>query len=208
MPYIGLLIAILIIIFQGTIRKYTADYVGDWLISSLKDSTEGNYTLDYDFVRFDIFTKELRIQNFNLTLDTAVVDKEAYLQKYSNLIDLSTPLVVLKLESLWDLLVNEKLLIAYIGMQEPNIKLIRSEHFTQEENEENQQEATEKIRSYLEELEIDSFRILNGAIEVDLQNELQQDLLDFKIRNFSTLLRGFKLDEISPEKPFQGLYAE
>jgi hypothetical protein len=208
MPYIGLLIAILIIIFQGTIRKYTADYVGNWLISSLKDSTEGNYTLDYDFVRFDIFTKELRIKNFNLTLDTAVVDKEAYLLKYSNLIDLSTPLVVLKLESLWDLMVNEKLLIAYIGMQEPNIKLVRSEHFTQEENQENQQETTEKIRSYLEELEIDSFRILNGAIEVDLQNELQQDLLDFKIRNFTTLLRGFKLDEISPDKPFQGLYAE
>lgn len=208
MPYIGLLIAILIIIFQGTIRKYTADYVGNWLVNSLKDSTKGNYTIDYDFVRFDVFTKELRIQNFNLALDTTVIDQETYLQQYTNLVDLSTPLVVLKLESLWDLIVNEKMLIVYIGMQEPNIKLVRSENLTQEENQENQQVATEKIRVYLEEIEIDSFRILNGALQVDLQNELQQDLVDFRIRNFSTLLRGFKLDEISPDKLFQGIYAE
>ena len=150
MPYIGLLIAFLIIIFQGTIRKFTADYVGDWLISSLKDSTKGNYILDYDFVRFDIFTKELRIQNLNFKLDTTVINQESYLEQYTNLVDLSTPVVVLKLESWWDLLVNDKLLIAYIGMQEPRIKLIRSKNLSQEENEENQQEATEKIRFYLE----------------------------------------------------------
>ena len=105
MPYIGLLLALLIILFQGTIRKYTADYVGNWLISNLKDSTKGNYSIDYDFVRFDIFTKELRIKNFNLALDTAVTDQETYLQQYTNLVDISTPLVVLKLESLWQIIV-------------------------------------------------------------------------------------------------------
>ena len=208
MPYIGLLIALLIILFQGTIRKYTADYVGNWLISNLKDSTKGNYRIDYDFVRFDVFTKELRIKNFNLKLDTAVTDQETYLQQYTNLVDISTPLIVLKLESLWEIIVNDKILIAFIGMQEPNIKLIRSKNLTEEENQENRQETTEKIRLYLEELEIDSFRVLNGALQVDLQNELQEDLVDLRIRNFSTLLRGFKLDEISPEKLFQGIFVE
>jgi hypothetical protein len=207
MPYIGLMLAVLIIIFQGTIRKYTANLVGDWLVSNLRESTEGNYTLNYDFVRFDIFTKELRIQNFTLELDSTV-DREEYLDQYSNLVDISTPLVVLKLESLWDLILNDRLLIVYIGLQEPKVKLIRSESLTAEEDLENQQATAEKIRSYLEEIEIDSFRVLNGAIEVDLQNAQRQDLFDFKIRNFTTLLRGFKLDQIDPNKLFQGIYVE
>jgi hypothetical protein len=208
MPYIGLLIAFLIILFQGTIRKITADYVGEWLVSSLRDSTEGNYTLDYDFVRIDIFTKELRIQNLNLALDTTVINQTDYLHKYNNLIDLSTPLVMLKLASIWDLLVNDKLRIEFIGMQEPRVKLTHSQDLSEEEKLENQQVTTEKIKSYLRELEIDSFRILNGAIQVDLQNQQKQDLVGFRIRNFTTMMRGFKLDESRPNTLYQGIYAE
>jgi hypothetical protein len=208
MPYVGLLIAFIIILFQGTIRKITADYVGDWLVSSLRDSTEGNYTLDYDFVRIDVFTKELRIQNLNLALDTTVINQTDYLHQYNNLIDLSTPLVVLKLESIWDLLVNDKLRIAFIGMQEPRVKLTHSQDLTEEEKLENQQETTAKIKSYLRELEIDSFRILNGAIQVDLQNQQNEEIVGLRIRNFTTMMRGFKLDENRPKNLFQGIYVE
>ena len=208
LPYIGLVIAIIIIIFQSSIRLYTANLVGDWLVSNIREATQGNYRLDYDFVRFDIFTQELRIQNLNLQLDTSVIDKKTYLRQYSNLVSLSTPIVVLKLASLWDLLFNEKLRIAYIGIQEPDITLIRSQHLTDAEIEKNKKATSDSVRSFLRELEIDSFRVLNGSISVDFQDEHQQNVLDFKIRNYTTLLKGFHVDKIDPSKLFQGIYAE
>jgi len=208
LPYVGIIIAVIIIIFQGTIRRYTANLVGDWLISNLKESTEGKYTLEYDFVRFDIFTKELRIQNLNLTLDTTIINKDVYLEENSNLVDLSTPVVILKLRSLWDLILNDKLLIAYVGMQEPRVKLIRSESLSEEEVEVKQEVATEKVRTYLREMAIDSFRIIDGALQVGLQNAQKQELIDFSVRNFSILLKGFKLDEKNPRKLFRGIYAK
>jgi hypothetical protein len=208
MPYIGLILGLLIIIFQGTLRQYTANVVGGWLINSLKSSTEGNYTLSYDFVRFDIFTKELRIQNLELHLDTTVIQEEEYLENYSNLVDVSTPLAVLKLESLWDLIVNDKLRVAFIGLKEPNFDLIRSESLSEEENEENKQQTTEKIRAYLNEIEVDSIRILNGSLSANLQNASREDVVGFKVGNFSTLLRGFELSEISSKRFFQGIYVD
>ena len=208
MPYIGLILGVLIIIFQGTLRQYTANVVGGWLISSLKSSTEGNYTLKYDFVRFDIFTKELRIQNLELHLDTTVIQEEEYLERYSNLVDVSTPLAVLKLESLWDLIINDKLRVAFIGLKEPNFDLIRSESLSEEENEENKQQTTEKIRAYLNEIEVDSIRVLNGSLSVNLQNASREDVVGFKVGNFSSLLRGFELSEISNKRLFQGIYVD
>jgi len=208
LPYIGLIIAIVMIIFQSSIRLYTANLVGNWLVSNIREATQGNYRLDYDFVRFDIFTQELRIQNLNLELDTSVINKKTYLEQYSNLVNLSTPIVVIKLASLWDLLFNEKLRIAYIGIQEPNVSLIRSQHLTDAEIEINKQATSDSVRSFLQELEIDSFRVLNGAISVDFQDEHQQNILDFKIRNYTTLLKGFHVDQIAPGKLFQGIYAE
>ncbi len=208
MPYIGLILGVLIILFQGTIRQYTANLVGDWLAGSLKESTGGNYTLEYEYVRFDIFTKELRIKNLTLSLDTSVIDEDTYLQQYSNLVDISTPLVVLKLRSFWDLLVNDKLLIAYIGFQEPDIKLIRSELLSEEEKKENQEATTEKLRSYLSELAVDSFRVQNGALQVGYRNVYRQELVDFRVRNFSSVLKGFKLDEKNPQKLFHGIFVE
>ncbi|MEN8249253.1 MAG: hypothetical protein ABFS32_10005, partial [Bacteroidota bacterium] len=208
MPYVGLMLAVLIIIFQGTLRITIADLVGSWLVSNIKESTQGMYTIKYDIVRFDIFTKELRIQNFDLDLDTTVTNEDEYLNEHTNLVDISTPVVVLKLESLWDLIINDKLKIAYIGMQEPRVNLIRSESLSQEESLIKQQEASERVRSYLEELEIDSFRILNGTVDVNLQSSQRKEIIGFKIRDFSTLLRGFRLDEIRADKLLQGIHAE
>ena len=208
MPYIGLILAVLIIIFQGTIRQYTANVVGGWLVNNLRESTQGNYTLSYDFVRFDIISKELRIKNLELALDTTVTSPEQYLKDYSNLVDLSTPTVILKIQSLWDLLVHEKLRIAYIGMEKPKVDLIRSPHLTNQQAEEKQMQTTEEIRSYLEEIEIDSFRIVNGSARVDLIDEEKGEIFDFRVADFSTMLKSFQLSSIDPKKPFQGIYVE
>ena len=208
LPYIGFFIALLIILFQSSIRQYTANLVGGWLVNNIRESTEGNYLLEYDFVRFDIFTKELRIKNLDLSLDTARITEDAYLTHNNNLIYLTTPVVVLKIRSLWDLIYHDKLAIAYVGLQEPSVKLTRSEVISSMEKIENQQEATNAIRSYLQELEVDSFRILNGAVEVDLEDDQRKSILNFKIRDFTTLLKGFRLENIDSTKLFQGIYAE
>ena len=208
MPYIGFILGILIIIFQGTIRQYTSNVVGGWLISNLKSSTQGNYTLEYDFVRFDIFTRELRMKNFELHLDTTVTTPELYLEEYSNLIDLSTPTVILKIESLWDVLVNDKLRIAYIGLERPAVNLIRSPNLTKEENQQNQQQTTEELRYYLQEVEIDSFRIVNGSVHIGLMDQEKGEILDYSVRDFSTVLKSFQLSEIDSRKPFQGIYVD
>ncbi len=207
LPYIGLILAALIVIFQSTIRQYTANLVGDWLAGKIEETTGGLYNLDYNYVRFDIFTNELRIKNLSISLDTGIIDRESYLSQHSNLVKLSTPVVVFKLRSLWDLLVNDKLNVAYIGIEAPQVDLLHGD-LPQQIEEINKVKSTENLRQFLLQIEIDSFRVVHGKVNLALKDQEKHNIFNLRIRDFSILTKGFKLDKINPDKLLRGIYAK
>ena len=207
LPYIGLILAALIVIFQSTIRQYTANLVGDWLAGKIEETTGGLYNLDYNYVRFDIFTNELRIKNLSISLDTGLIDREAYLEQYSNLVELTTPVVVFKLRSLWDLLVNNKLNVAFIGIEAPQVDLLHGD-LPEQIKEINKVKSTENLRQFLLQIEIDSFRVVHGKVNLALKDQEKHNIFNLRIRDFSILTKGFKLDKINPEKLLRGIYAK
>ncbi len=207
LPYIGLILAALIVIFQSTIRQYTANLVGDWLAGKIEETTGGLYNLDYNYVRFDIFTNELRIKNLSISLDTSIIDRESYLNQQSNLVELTTPVVVFKLRSLWDLLVNDKLNVAYIGIEAPQVDLLHGD-LPQQIEELNKVKSTENLRQFLLQIEIDSFRVVHGKVNLTLKNQEKHNIFNLRIRDFSILTKGFKLDKINPDKLLRGIYAK
>lgn len=114
LPYVGLIIAIVLFIFQQTIRNYVSDTIGEMVIKSMKEATGGVYKATYDLVRFDIISSELRISNLLVELDTTVISREDYLISRPNLINVNTPLIVVKLRSLFPLLISNQLYVSYV----------------------------------------------------------------------------------------------
>jgi len=207
MPYVGIILAVLIIVFQQAIRNYTADIVGTILVRTIKDATKGNYTIRYSLVRFDIITNELRINDLSLTLDTTVTERNAFLQSHANLLNISTPVVVLKLKSLFQLIANDKLLINYVGMQNPGMALTRSNRKTRSlsESQQNTRNVAFLIQNYFKSLEIDSIQINNASFEL-YQGENKSNP-DFRIGHLTTMVKDFRVDPEAPNHILQGMSA-
>ncbi len=209
LPYVGLIIAIVLIIFQQTIRNYVSDTIGDVLVNSMREATDGVYKTTYDLVRFDIISKELRISNLKIELDTTVISREDYLLKRPNLIQVSTPLIVVKLRSILPLLFSKQLYISYVGAKEPSFDLIKSLHSTVEKGatKNSQEDFREVIKTYFSAFEIDSFRVEKGAFNISTHTEDEKELSVIHIGEFTTMLKNFRLDSLSPSILLKGIRA-
>ncbi len=196
-------------IFQQTIRNYVSDTIGDVLVNSMKEATDGVYKTTYDLVRFDIISKELRINNLKIELDTNVISKEEYLLKRPNLIDVNTPIIIVKLRSILPLLLNKQLYISFIGAKEPKFSLVKSLHSSveKETTKNSQEDFIEIINTYFSALEIDSFRVEKGAFNISTHNEDEKELSVIHIGEFTAMLKHFKLDSLSPSILLKGMRA-
>lgn len=209
LPYVGLIIAIVLIIFQQTIRNYVSDTIGDILVDSMKEATDGVYKTTYDLVRFDIISKELRISNLKIELDTTVISKEDYLLKRPNLIDVHTPIIIVKLRSILPLLLNKQLYISFIGAKEPKFSLIKSLHSSveKEATKNSKEDFREVINTYFSALEVDSFRVEKGTFNISTHSENEKELSVIHIGEFTTMLQNFRLDSLSPSILLKGMRA-
>ena len=200
----------MLIIFQQTIRNYVSDTIGDILVKSMEEATGGVYKTTYDLVRFDIISSELRISNLKIELDTTVISKEDYLKSKPNLIHVNTPIIVVKLKSIFPLVFSNKLYVSYVGAQNPDFELIKSKHGSVPENAsaESQQDIRETINNYFSALEIDSFRLKNGAFNISNHQENDHELDVIKVKDFSMLLKNFRLDSLSPSILLKGIRAQ
>lgn len=176
----------------------------------MRDATDGVYKTTYDLVRFDIISKELKISNLKIDLDTTVISKEDYLLKRSSLIKLNTPVIIVKLKSILPLLFNNQLYISYIGAKEPRFNLIKSLHSTVEKDSTKirEDDFMEVIKTYFSAFEIDSFRIEKGAFNITTHNDDEQELSVINIGEFTTILKNFRLDSLSPSILLKGIRAQ
>ncbi len=210
LPYIGLIIAFVLIIFQQTIRNYVSDTIGDMLINSMKEATGGVYKTTYDLVRFDIISKELRISNLKIELDTTVISREEYLLSRPNLLHINTPLIVVKLRSLMPLLFNDKLYVSYIGAINPQFSLVKSLHNSavKEPSNTNKKDIVDVINTYFSALEVDSFRVEKGSFKISTHAENEEELNVIHIGEFTAMLKNFRLDSLSPSILLKGMRAQ
>ncbi len=210
LPYVGLIIAILLIVFHQAIRNYTSETIGDILVNSIKEATGGVYKTSYDVVRFDIISRELRIINLNIALDTTVISKEDYLKTRPNLVDVNTPIVVIKLRSILPLLLNNQLFISYIGAREPRFNLVKSLYSSVKKGAKNnnKNDFIEVFNTYFTALEIDSFRIEKGGFSFSTHAENEEEIKLIHVGEFTTMLKGFRLDSLSPAILFKGIKAK
>lgn len=210
LPYVGLIIAFVLIIFQQSIRNYVSDSIGDIVIKSMKEATGGVYKATYDLVRFDLISSELRISNLQIELDTTVISREDYLISRPNLIQINTPVIVVKLRSLFPLLLNNQLYVSYVGAQNPKFSLIKSLHSTVKKNalETSREDFRETINTYFAALEIDSFRVEKGSFRISTHAEDEEELSVIHIGEFTTMLKNFRLDSLSPSILLKGIRAQ
>ena len=210
LPYIGLVLAIVLIIFQQSIRNYVSDTIGDMLINSMKEATGGVYKATYDIVRFDIISKELRINNLQIELDTLVISKEEYLRGRPNLIHVNTPLVVVKLRSILPVIFKNQLYVSYIGALNPKLSLLKSLHSSvaKDATKDSQEDFRETINTYFAALEIDSFRVEKGSFKIATHSEEEEELNVIHIGEFTTMLKNFRLDSLSPSILLKGIRAQ
>jgi len=210
LPYIGLIIAFVLIIFQQTIRNYVSDTIGDMLINSMKEATGGVYKTTYDLVRFDIISSELRISNLQIELDTSVISRKDYLASSPNLLHINTPVVVVKLRSLLPLVLNNQLYVSYVGAKNPEFILTKSLHSSQTKETSNSRREGLRgaVNTYFAALEIDSFRVEKGSFRISNHSEdnIDTDVID--IGEFTTMLKNFRLDSLSPSILLKGIRAQ
>ena len=209
LPYLGLMVGFVLIIFQQTIRNYVSDTLGEIVVSTMKDATGGKYKITYDLVRFDVISKELRISNLSVKLDTNVISKEQYLHEKPNLIDIKTPLVVIKLRSMLSLILNNQLYVSYIGAKNPHFSFIRSNHntVTNDTTQIRKNNLVEVINNYFTALEIDSFRVESGSFNISShsENDMERDII--YVGKFTAMLENFRLDSLSPSILLSGFNA-
>ncbi len=210
LPYLGLVMAFMLILFQQSIRNYVSDTIGNILVNSMKDATGGFYKTSYDLVRFDIISRKLKISNLKIELDTTVISKEEYLNTRPHLIHVNTPIIVVKLRSLLPLLFNKKLYISYVGAQNPAFTLIKSTHssITNEDKENNRKDFAATINTYFEAFEIDSFRVEKGSFKISTHSSKGEELNLIHIGEFTTMLKNFRLDSLSPSILLKGISAQ
>ena len=209
LPYLGLMLGVLLLIFQRTIRNYVSDSIGEILVNSVQEATGGEYKITYDLVRFDIISKELRISNFSIELDTTVISVEGYLSKRPNLIDVKTPIVVLKLRSIFPLIFRDQLLVSYVGAKNPEFSLVRSKKSAElkEIAKQSQVNVIQVVNSYFAALEIDSFRIESGSFDIESEDFQHPEIPNIHVGEFTAMLKNFRLDSLSPSILLQGVSA-
>ena len=209
LPYMGLMLGLLLIIFQETIRNYVSDSLGNIMVSAMDEATDSKYKITYDLVRFDVISKELRISNLSVYLDTTVNTKEHYLHEKPNLINIKAPLVIVKLRSILPLLFKNQLYVSYIGAKNPHVSLIRSKHnsVTKEASQASRTNLLEAINNYFTALEIDSFRVESGSFNVSSHFENDKEIDLIYVGKFTTILEKFRLDSLSPSILLSGFNA-
>lgn len=203
------MLAILLLIFQRTIRNYVSDTIGEIMVNSVQEATGGEYKITYDLVRFDIISSELRISNLSIELDTTVISRLDYLKKKPNLIDVKTPIVVLKLRSIFPLLFKDQLLVSYVGAKNPEFDLVKSARSSSMKNvaEQNRKDVLGIVNSYFAALEIDSFRIISGSFSIQSDNKVNPEVPNIHVGEFTTTLKNFRLDSLSPSILLRGISA-
>ena len=206
LPYVGLIGAILLMIFSRAIRDYTANLVGETIVTIVENETDGQYRVFSDAARYDIFTEELRIENFVIALDTTQTDRERHLRENSSIVEFETPLLVFKIHSLFDLVFKRDLRIDFIGILSPTVDLETSEHFQKIDID--SASLLTDFHKYLNTLEVDSFRIQEGEFKVFDHQDDHLVETDLHIQEFSLVLKNFKFDQKSNLDVFEGLYAD
>ena len=192
-----LLSSILVALIVGAIfpvrlavNNYTDQVVRSNLSELLDKSSKEKYILDYDKLRFNIFTQRISLSNFRIYPADSL--------RFPVEVDPSTPpfyslnvkSVDLQLEQEWEIFLNKKLLIQELKIVSPKVVIHQNRTDKQKiKFAKISGDIYKTVTQYLSLLKLKSFNVQNATIKYSITQgaDIQRfnfDPISFKLRNF------------------------
>ena len=159
LPYVGILVSIVLIIFQASIIAYAQNVMGKFLMNLVKYETKGKYTIAYDKAKFSLFTSKLSLTNFILHQDST----NLVVSDSSSGINLDASLLSLELNSILEFAFNKKLDVVGLEVINPKIEIFQNRNNS---NNEDKQLILQKISAYLKEFKIKELSIQHADLKL------------------------------------------
>ena len=163
LPYIGLIIGILMIIFQHSLWTYTESIVGKILIDIIRIETRGQYTITYDKVRFNILNDQLKLTKFSVIEE---IDDTNVSQDDNRQFALKSSLLSLNVSSFLDVLIRRQINIQGLELSKPSLRIVdRSVNQNVDSTEAKSSKVFNLVSQYLDNFKIKELKINNAAVE-------------------------------------------
>ncbi len=186
-PYIGIVVGILLFVFQASLIAYSERVVGKFLMDFVQYETRGKYSIKYDKVKFNIFRKKLTLIDFNIEQDSVFKlsnsDKGGF--------DLEAALLSIEVNSLLEFAIYKRLQINALELIKPSFEIIQNSQ-TKATNDEKKENAIRTLESYLKEFKINELSIKNADLK--FVNILPDSVGTIKITDITILIKELQVD--------------
>ena len=188
--FLALLILGVLFPLRKAVNSYTDQVVRLNLSKMIVESSKEKYILDYDKLRFNIFTQHISLSNFRIY----PVDTNRYLDQ----VQVSTPpfyavnveRVDLQLEKEWEIFLNKKLLIKELKITSPKVKIHQLRTDTQKiKFAKISGDIYQLVTQYLSLLKLKTFSVKDAIIDYSIEQGFKVqhfnfDPISFKLTNF------------------------
>ncbi len=175
---------------RQAINNYTDEVVRNNLSVLLQESSKEEYVLDYEKLRFNIFTQRISLLNFRIyPADSAKLSAE-FDSSLSSFYGININRVDLQLEKEWEIFLDKKLFIKQLKVTEPTVRIHQKKtsdkkiKFAQISG-----DIYQTVTQYLSLLKLYSFEVVDARTDYSLfqEGESQRftfDPISFKLKNF------------------------
>jgi len=191
-PYIGLLLGILLFIFQQSLVTYSEKIIGSFMMNYIQYETRGEYTIDYDHVRLSIFKQELYLAGFEFKKDSLNLTTRGN----QNNVGFKASILSLNIKNLLRFFIYREIEVEKLELRKPILKIVLDK--TSGESKQDKKGILNAITQYLNDFQINKLSITNARIDY---KEIRTDTT-FKISfaDISLHVSQFRLGEsVSPE---------
>lgn len=186
LPYIGIVVGILLIIFQASVISYTQNVLGQFLVNVVNYETQGKYAIGYEKVRYNVFRSQITLTDFTLKQDNKRED-DGNLQ-----IDAS--LVSINIRSIFQFIFQNKLDIVGLQVINPQVEVVQRRD---SEASSNRVTAIQQVKNILDEFIIEHLSIEHASIT--LKRHGDDTMKEFTIRDVSIMMENFLVSSSSSQ---------
>ena len=197
--FLALLIVAAFFPVRKAVNSYTDQVVRMNLNELIENSSKEKYILDYDKLRFNIFTQRISLINFRIyPADTKKFSKEV-VASVPPFYSIQVEKVDLQLEKEWEIFLNKKLLIQELKITAPSVKIHQNRTDTQKiKFAKISGDIYQTVTQYLSLLKLKTFNVVGATIEYSISQG--SNLQRFSFEPISFKLRNFRVKEGKQEK--------
>ncbi len=193
--YTFLVVGLVVAALQAAFFYYADEILGTALKTIVYQRSGQVYRLRYDDLKLNFLLDELSATNLRLFYNSQRVRELQDRQEAPNqLVKVDIPFLVLRGLDLRDIYIDEEIHLDEIMLENPQFRLIklRNKIEEQETDQEQHQEKTKGINRFIQQIDIDAIRIVNG--DVVLENVLKNLEAPLHLRNINFDLSQIRLD--------------